>query len=244
MAIDWRVNVLGSAGSTQDLAHDAAEAGTAEGYVIQALQQSAGRGRHGNEWESPMGNLYFSFVLRPEKSAPDQVGQLAFVVALALSAAIDPYYDSKAHRKTLKWPNDILVNGLKISGILLESNINQSFETEYLVVGVGVNVFATPEGAIGLDEIKEKPVYVNVFRDEFLAQFSRVYGLWQEKGFAPIREEWLKQAHGLGGPICVRLPEVSYKGTFEGLDENGALLLDQEGQQRTFTAGEVHFGDI
>ncbi|MCB1529827.1 MAG: biotin--[acetyl-CoA-carboxylase] ligase [Rhodospirillales bacterium] len=244
MGIDWRVNVVGSASSTQDLAQDAAEAGTAEGYVIQALQQTAGRGRHGNDWLSPMGNLYLSFVLRPERLAPGHAGQLAFVTAVALSDAMGAYLDPERHCKTLKWPNDILVDGLKISGILLESNIKNDSEIEYLVVGVGVNVFAPPEGAAGLDALKEKPVYVNVFRDDFLACFAESYGLWREKGFAPIREEWLKQAHGLNGPMSVRFPEVSYSGIFDGLDESGALLLDQEGRTRTFTAGEVYFGNV
>jgi BirA family biotin operon repressor/biotin-[acetyl-CoA-carboxylase] ligase len=241
MTIKWNVTVLGTAESTQDLVRTAALSGEGEGYAVQSLQQTKGRGRHGNEWDSPMGNLYLSVLLRP-KSGPETAGQMAFVVALALSAAIDPYIDPAKDRKSLKWPNDILIGGLKISGILLETNLKGIAAIDYLIVGTGVNIFAPPEGRVGLDSLKTKPVYVNVFRDEYLAQLAVYYDLWTKKGFAPIREEWLKQAHGLGQALKVRLPEITYEGTFEGIDDSGALLLKADGKVRTFTAGEVHFG--
>lgn len=242
--IHWDIQVLGTAESTQDLAREAAERGAPEGGVVQALQQTSGRGRHGNVWDSPMGNLYMSAVLRPACS-PERAGQLAFVVALALSAAMDPYLDPERHRKTLKWPNDILIDGLKISGILLESNIktkNKTATLDYVILGTGVNIFAPPEGAAGLDSLKTRPVYVNVFRDEYLAQLSACVKLWQEKGFAHIREAWLKQAHGLNSPMRARLADGrEYKGTFAGLDPEGALLLESGKRTELIRAGEVYF---
>lgn len=241
MTISWNVTVVGTAESTQDLVRRAASDGAAEGYAVQALQQTRGRGRHGNEWDSPMGNLYVSALLRP-KNAPGDMGQMGFVVALALSAAMDAYIDPAKHAKTLKWPNDILIDNLKISGILLESAVAAGGAMDWLIVGTGVNIFAPPEGRIGLDNIKTKPVFVNVFRDEYLEKLGHYYDLWQEKGFAPIREEWLQQAHGLGRPLKVRLPEVTYAGNFEGINETGALLLRADGAVKTFTAGDVHFG--
>lgn len=241
MTITWNPTVVGTADSTQDLVRRAATAGEAEGYAVQALQQTKGRGRHGNEWDSPMGNLYLSALLRP-KTAPGDMGQMGFVVALALSAAMDSYIDPAKNTKTLKWPNDLLIDGLKISGILLETATAENGTVDWLIVGTGVNIFAPPEGRIGLDNIKTKPVFVNVFRDEYLEKLGFYYDLWQQKGFAPIREEWLKQAHGMGRPMTVRLPEVSYDGNFEGIDESGALLLKAGGAVRTFTAGDVHFG--
>ena len=105
-----------------------------------------------------------------------------------------------------------------------------------------MNILAPPEGRIGLDSVKKRPVFINVFRDDYLARLAQYYTLWREKGFAPIREEWLQQAHGLGQALTVRLPEVTYEGIFEGIDESGALLLKTGGQTRHFTAGEVHFG--
>ncbi len=95
-----------------------------------------------------------------------------------------------------------------------------------------------------MQEVINKPIYVNVFRDEFLQAFSDVYDVWKNKGFAPIRETWLKHAHGLNEAMTVRLPQETFKGMFDGVDDTGALLvLLEDGTQRTVQAGEVHFGN-
>jgi len=236
----WRVQVIGTTPSTQDTVRALADAGEPEGMAIQALQQTKGRGRHGNDWASPMGNLYMSLLLRPSCKA-DKAGQMAFVVALALSEAMGEVMEP-SHTKTLKWPNDILIDGKKISGILLETKLDKHDRVDYLIIGTGVNIFAAPEGATGLDQIKKEPVFVNKFRDLYLQKLLDYYTSWQNKGFAPIREAWLKQAHGLDQNMKIRLPEITYEGVFEGIDENGALLAKIDGTQRSFTAGEVHFG--
>lgn len=235
----WRPQVLGTTPSTQDMVKNMADAGEPEGLAIQSLQQTGGRGRHGNTWTSPMGNLYVSALLRPN-CTPTKAAQLAFVAAVALSDAMDEVIED-GHAKTLKWPNDILVNGQKISGILLESALKDKV-VDYVVIGTGVNIFAPPEGAIGLDSIKKNPVFVNIFRDMYLSKLLTRYNEWKDKGFASIREAWLKQAHGLGQDMTIRLPEISYNGVFKGIDDNGSLLAEIDGQSRVFTAGEVHFG--
>lgn len=237
----WRVQVLGTTPSTQDVVHGLAETGEPEGLAIQALQQTKGRGRHGNTWSAPMGNLYISKLLRPSCRA-DKAGQLAFVVAVALSDAIDEIIED-GHIKTLKWPNDILIDGKKVSGILLESKLDKHDRVDYLIVGTGVNIFAPPEGAAGLDSIKKERLAVNTFRDLFLDKLHARYMSWQDKGFAEIRGSWLKQAHGLGQEMSIRLPEITYRGVFDGIDDNGTLIATVDGERRTFTAGEVHFGD-
>ncbi len=237
----WRIQVLGTTPSTQDMVRGLADNGEAEGLGIQALQQTKGRGRHGNNWVSPMGNMYLSVLLRPSCKA-DKAGQMAFVVALALSDAIGEIIE-EGHTKTLKWPNDILIDGKKVSGILLESKIDAHGRVDYLIIGTGVNIFAAPEGAIGLDAIKQERIAINTFRDLYLEKLQERYISWQDKGFAQIREAWLKQAHGLGAILKIRLPEIAYEGVFEGIDESGALMATIDGEKRTFTAGEVHFGD-
>lgn len=236
----WRVQVIGTAPSTQDTVRNLADAGEPEGLAIQALQQTKGRGRHGNDWASPMGNLYLSVLLRPSCKAV-KAGQMAFVIALALSEAMGEVIEP-SHTKTLKWPNDILIDGKKISGILLETKLDKHDRVDYLIIGTGVNIFAAPEGAMGLDQIKKEPVFVNKFRDLYLQKLLEHYTVWQNKGFAPIREAWLKQAHGLGQNMKIRLPEVTYEGVFDGIDETGALLATIDGTPRSFTSGEVHFG--
>jgi BirA family biotin operon repressor/biotin-[acetyl-CoA-carboxylase] ligase len=237
----WRVQVLGTTPSTQDMVRNLAETGEPEGLAIQALQQSKGRGRHGNDWVSPMGNLYISKLLRPSCKA-DKAGQMAFVTAVALSDAIDEVIED-GHVKTLKWPNDVLIDGKKVSGILLESKLDKHGRIDYLIVGTGVNIFAPPEGAVGLDAIKKERIAINTFRDLYLEKLLARYISWQDKGFAEIRHTWLKQAHGLGQDMKIRLPEITYHGVFEGIDDNGTLIATVDGEKRTFTAGEVHFGE-
>lgn len=238
----WRVQVLGTTPSTQDVVRGLADTGEPEGLAVQALQQTKGRGRHGNDWVSPMGNLYLSVLLRPSCKA-DKAAQMAFVVALALSEAMDDVLED-GHAKTLKWPNDILIDGRKISGILLETRLDPHGRVDYLIIGTGVNIFAPPEGTEGLDRIKKERLAVNTFRDLYLSKLLVHYKVWQDKGFAPVREAWLKQAHGLGSAMKIRLPEITYEGTFEGIDENGALLATVGGAPKIFTAGDVHFGDL
>lgn len=237
--IDWRITVTGQVPSTQDLVRVAAEGGEPEGFVVQALQQTGGRGRHGNVWASPMGNLYMSLLLRPDCAA-GEAGQVAFIVALALSKAMDEFMNTDNHTKTLKWPNDILIDGKKVSGILLESEINDG-HCDYLVVGIGVNILAYPEDRIGLDAVKKKPVPIHPFRDRVLAHLSDYMEGWRAHGFSPIREEWMKQAHGLDKPMTIRLPEVSYPGILKGIDEHGGLIAEIDGQIKRFTSGDVHF---
>lgn len=241
MTLEWRFDVYQKVLSTQNYVHDAIALGEEEGLVVQALQQQGARGRHGNQWDAPIGNLYMSILLRPKCNLA-QAGQLAFVIAVALSEALDEYIDPQKHKKTLKWPNDILVDNRKISGILLESDVRKN-QLNAIVAGIGLNIFKAPDFAVALNDVAKDPVYVNKVRDKFLDKLGATYALWQEKGFAPIHEAWLKQAHGLGNPITARLPDKSYKGIFKGLTDEGSLILDQDGTDKIIHAAEVHFGE-
>lgn len=240
MPIDWRFDLYQKVLSTQNYVHDAIALGEPEGLVVQTLQQQGARGRHGNKWDAPIGNLYMSILLRPHCDLA-QAGQLAFVIAMALSDALDDYIDPKKHSKTLKWPNDILIDNRKISGILLESDIREN-KLNAIVAGIGLNIFKAPELAVALNDIAKEPVYVNKVRDNILDKLGIYYDIWQEKGFAPIREAWLKQAHGIGQPITARLPEVSFKGVFKGITDEGSLILDMDGTDKIIHAADVHFG--
>ena len=233
--IDWRIQTFASLPSTQDVVKQAILNQENEGLVVQALKQPAGRGRHGKVWEGPIGNLYMSLLLQPNKPQ-ENYGELAFVIAVALSKALDSFIDLDKHKKTLKWPNDILINGLKNSGILLE------VEEEALIVGIGLNIFSKPDFAICLNDVAKEPLFINKVRDHILQEISHYYQQWQNDGIAAIRLNWLRQAHGLGNDITARLPKETYKGIFEGLSEDGALILKQENDERVFiSAGEVHF---
>ena len=241
--MNWKIEVFDKLPTTQDLAIARAEEGAAEGSVIQSMLQSAGRGRHGNEWQSPLGNLYMSFLLRP-MCRPDLAGQISFVIGLALSAAMDPYVPAP-YKKTLKWPNDILIDGKKCAGILLESRLSSDGLVESLVIGMGVNIHAAPEGCAGLQAIAgpEKRLAVHRFRDEVLVRVAECYDGWKSAGFDPARRDWLAQAHGLNHKISARLQEQTIKGIFRDIDPDGALILeDGSGKNIAIRAGEVYFG--
>lgn len=245
MTIDWTIETFAVLPSTQDEVKDRAlEDGADEGLVIQALTQSEGRGRHGNAWVSPMGNLYMSVLLRPLCTA-DLAGQISFIVALAVSAAMDEFM-VEGHKKTLKWPNDILIDGKKCAGILLESELSPKGLVGHLVIGVGVNILSAPEERIALKEVSgENRLAVHPFRDRVLHHLDAFYHVWKAEGFAPIRKAWLAQAHGIGHKMSARLPQREEKGIFRDIDESGALILETSGhKQIVIRAGEIYFDEL
>lgn len=244
MSIDWNIETFAVLTSTQDEAKvraldDAAD----EGLVVQSLTQSAGRGRQGNQWTSPMGNLYMSVLLRPLCTA-DLAGQISFVVALAVSAAMDEFIVA-GHEKTLKWPNDILIDGKKVAGILLESELSPKGLVGHLIIGVGVNVLSAPEGRVALKEVSgENRLAVHPFRDRVLHHLDQFYALWKAEGFGPIRKLWMAQAHGVGQTLTARTPQREEKGVFKEMDEAGGLILEiSENKQIVIRAGEIYFDE-
>ena len=221
--------------STNDDAKLAAEAGAAEGLVIWALEQKAGRGRQGRQWESPAGNLYASLLLRPP-TARMEWGRYSFVAALAIDDCVRGFFPHSLVE--LKWPNDVLVGGKKISGILLESG------EDFLVVGMGLNVLHSPENplypATSLSAEQAAPPPLEDILTNFLKAFSAWYDLMNVEGFAPIRAAWL--AHARKGTVRVRLDQGEIQGQFVDLDENGALrLLLADGTEKSVNTGDVFF---
>lgn len=236
-AEEWKVHTYASLPSTQDYIRELAAEGFPEGTVMQALTQTKGRGRHGRVWESPMGNLYMSVLLRPGCRA-DEAGQLSFVAAVALSEAIGEVM-APGHVKTLKWPNDILIDDRKVAGILLESELAADGRVEAIIMGMGVNIHAPPEGAAGLQAVShEITVPVNRFRDSALEKLKAHYGDWKKHGFAPVREAWMKQAHALGQEIAVRAGSRESRGVFEGIGETGGLLIRSAEGLASFTGAD------
>lgn len=235
MSIAFKVHTYASLPSTQDYVKELAEEGLPEGIVVQCLEQRKGRGRHGREWNSPIGNLYMSVLLRPDCPA-GEAGQISFVAAVALSAAMDGVLE-KGHSKTLKWPNDILIDGKKVSGILIEK------EGDAYVLGMGVNILAAPEGAISLKQVSgDNRLAIHPFRDSALVKFAHYYGLWRTEGFAPIRRQWLAQAHGLGEKLAVEIAGSKKEGIFRDIDEKGFLVVEgADGKTFDINSGEVYF---
>ena len=196
------------------------------GTIVWAREQTAGRGRRGRPWASPPGNLYCSVLLRPRPPRADW-GQVSFVAAVALAEAVARAAPGVSPR--LKWPNDVLVAGRKLAGILLEA------DGDALVAGIGVNVASHPDGATSLAR-EGATADVAALLTEVATALLDWLERWEAAGFAPVRAAWLERAVGLGGAVQVRLADETLSGTFAALDEQGALVLDGG---RRISAGDV-----
>lgn len=229
----WRLVALQSVGSTNDEAARLADDGTPEGTVVWAREQQGGRGRRGRAWASPPGNLYSSTVLRPDCPAA-RAAELGFVAALAVGDLVP---SGRAVR--LKWPNDVLVDGGKIAGILLESAVSQSGHVLHVIAGIGINVAFAPE----LPDMRYPGAAlggtVEAALEALTAGLAARLAQWRREGFESIRAAWLAQAGPLGAEVDVRLGDGLASGRFAGLGHDGALLLDTADGPRRIVSGEL-----
>ena len=233
-------------GSTNAHATSLAPGLNGPAWVI-AGQQTEGRGRRGRPWQSPAGNFYGSLVFRPEGS-PDKIALRSFVAALALHDACTGL-TGLPQVFSLKWPNDVLLNGGKLAGILLES-AGQGGRVSHLVIGIGVNLIACPSpeavepGAVppvsmlGETGLRIAPARFGLHLAAAYAQWEAVFAT---AGFDPIREAWLSRAARLGEVIRARIGTTERRGIFETVDRNGALVLTVDGTREAIPAADVFF---
>ena len=205
--------------------------------------QTAGRGRRGRAWDSPSGNLMTTLYL-PHAPEPKQAGQLAFVAGLALETTVRHFIGEGAS-VSLKWPNDVLIDGKKASGILLEST-QQDPQRRWLAIGLGLNLAThpqdTPYPATNISAITGKSVSNLQALEVLAAAFEGLYQQWKMGGFAPVLQAWRAVAHGIGGPLVARLENQTIEGIFQDIDETGALQLqDPAGVMHVIDAGDVFF---
>jgi BirA family biotin operon repressor/biotin-[acetyl-CoA-carboxylase] ligase len=242
MTLQFRVEHIAEIDSTNDAVRQRAQAGEAEGLVIRADRQTAGRGRRGRHWESPPGNLFVSILLRPERPLAE-AATLGFVAAVALGHVIRPLVRNLVEHK---WPNDLLIDGKKATGLLLEAAGRPDGSVDWVVLGIGVNISSHPDQALypttdlwsqGADRIAPA-----VLLEAFLGRFGPAYREWRSVGFPACRGAWLEHAAGLGGPIIARLERETIEGRFVDLDPTGALVMQlADGSVRRIAAGDVFF---
>jgi BirA family biotin operon repressor/biotin-[acetyl-CoA-carboxylase] ligase len=223
---------------------------------IVAHVQSAGYGRRGQAWRGVRGDFAGSLIFRvpvgegrQNKSVGEgrsarahatSLGQVSFVAALAVASALDDILRMPS-LISLKWPNDVLIDGGKAAGLLLE-RIEDGRGTA-LVIGVGVNVVSAPRdlpyrAARLIDFAHDIPAPA-ALAAQIDGHFWRYYADWKKNGFEGVRRLWLERAGGLGDSIRVRLPHEELEGAFEGLDEYGGLILRLGAGRRIISAGEV-----
>jgi len=246
--INWSITTVQSATSTSDLAKRAAANGAPSGHAFLAIEQTAGRGRHGRHWDSQKGGMYLSVLLRP--SVPiDQWFALSFAASLAVLEAVRAKLvthlsPAEMPQTGLKWPNDVIVAGGKISGILLE------VDGKALIVGSGINI--APVGQMESQNIA--PIALaDVWPDgagalpqphdlatAYLDRLAFWYDRFCQSGFDPIRDAWLENALFLGMRVAVQCDTKALSGVFHDLGMDGTmLLLDDSGQTRHITTGDV-----
>jgi BirA family biotin operon repressor/biotin-[acetyl-CoA-carboxylase] ligase len=213
-----------------------AASGAAEGLWLRAERQTAGRGRQGRAWESPSGNLYATTLVRLRAGDPP-APTLALVAAVALDEAVRLWLPEGAPL-AIKWPNDLLLGGAKLSGILLERG------GDAVVIGFGVNLAHHPEGlerAVTNIVAHAPAPPADAFLEALADSFARWLGRWRGEGLAPVRDRWQARAHPPGTPLTARLPDGSaHDGLFDRLDQHGALIL----RLADGTTHAIHAGDV
>ena len=209
---------------------------------VLGLEQTAGRGRRARAWASPRGNFHASLLLAPSEP-PARIALRSFAASLALRDALSQLTGTP-QAFALKWPNDVLCNGGKLAGILLEANLPA------LAIGIGVNLIAAPDPSL-LDPDALRPVTLlqetglRIPPETFLAALAAAYQHWEttftSQGFAPLKDAWLQSAARLNEPIRARTGTETRHGTFRGLDDDGALLLQTPEGLQSIPAAEVFF---
>jgi BirA family transcriptional regulator, biotin operon repressor / biotin---[acetyl-CoA-carboxylase] ligase len=232
------ISYLQVTGSTMDIARERAQAGVPEGFVAMAEEQTAGRGRLGRVWVAPPGvNLSVSVLLRP---TPGQIKRLGMVTPLAVAEAVA---DVSGLSPTLKWPNDVRINGRKLCGILIEAAMLGDVPS-FAIVGIGLNVnldaAAHPEVA-GIATSIAAELGCPISREQTLAALLNALERHYDRDDAPaLRQEWRSRLETLGQEVAVTFAGHTERGVAEDVDEEGSLLLRlPDGRLATFPAGEV-----
>jgi BirA family biotin operon repressor/biotin-[acetyl-CoA-carboxylase] ligase len=232
--------------STNDEAQRLAEAGAPAGLVVCAAEQTRGRGRHGRTWASPPGNLYASVLLRPD-CALAVAGQLSLVASVALAEALVRIGPPEVE-PTLKWPNDVLIDGAKTAGLLLEGANRADGRADWVIIGSGVNIVSCPDDTPYPATCLERHGFTTLrpldVLGAYLVELDRWLGRWRRAGFGAVRSAWLARGHGLGSEVRLRLEGNEVGGRFLDLTHTGSLLLEQAGgRRREIAAGEVFYQD-
>ena len=231
--------------STNAEARRRAEAGEAGPQWIAALNQTSGRGRRGRAWETGSGNLAATLLMVTDRTAAE-AAQLSFVAALAAADLAERFVG--ADLVSVKWPNDLLIDGRKAAGILVESGARPDGRI-WLAVGIGINLAAAPMAAerpssTFVEHMSGPPPSPQDALEVLATAFETWRSLWASRGFAAIAQGWTLRAHGLGQACVARLPQETVEGIAEGMAADGALRLRlPDGQIRRITAGDVFFGD-
>lgn len=251
MALDARIEWLSTVDSTNAEAFRRAESGEAGPLWIGAAEQRDGRGRRGRAWVTGAGDLAASLLFQPREwrptATPIEIATLSYVASLSVTDVIEDVGIQSPAR--LKWPNDVLLGGSKVAGVLLEAR------GPALAIGVGVNLMGAPESGEMPEERAEAPpagalcaftVALQELRAERIlerlaARFQDRFAAWVKGGFQVIREPWLARAERFQATVQARLPHETIEGRFVDVDDDGALVLQTSAGRRRIHAADVYW---
>lgn len=223
--------------STNDEALLFSNSTTDEKFIISSQEQTQGRGRRGRCWTALKGNLFFSQGIPFDSK---YIGHLIFITSLSLYQTIYELLP-KEHNLHLKWPNDVLINNCKVSGILIEKGSN-----DYYIIGIGVNICSFPKDNPMLypaTSLKDNGINIDrlAFMKSYINKFDDNYKIWKTSGFDLIKTQWLLAVKGLGEPVNVKLENRELNGIFEGIGAQGELLLKSDDKSHKIYAGDIFY---
>jgi len=234
-------------GSTNTEAKLLAEQGAKSGTLVVADMQTAGKGRRGRKWVSPAGtNIYYTLLLKPQ-FAPEKASMLTVVMALAVAEGLRKTLPLEVAEKVgIKWPNDIVVEGKKVCGILTEMSAEQDY-IQYVVIGVGINVFRQEfaeelvEKATDLETVCGQRPSRSTLLVAIMSAFEELYESFQkEESLKGVKDRYQRLLVNIGREVCVLDPKGEYRASCEGITDSGELIVRlPEGEQRIVYAGEV-----
>ncbi len=243
LPLGYTLHVFDVLHSTMEEAHTLASKGAPAGTIVLASQQMKGRGRFGRPWISLPGNLSISIVLYPQIPL-QRVPELGFVLAIAVGNTLMSYLPASLQVR-YKWPNDILLNGCKIAGLLLETEPRihdvQAFP-QWTIAGIGVNITNfPPDLPFPTTSLAHHKIFVPSlnFLSSFCLFLDKMLRLWREEGFLAIQKRWLSHAWGVSKKVVVH-GSRNIQGSFYGLSAEGAFILeDSLGVKHTILASEM-----
>jgi len=241
-----KIYAFWSVGSTNEFAYSRASQGEMEGTLVIAEQQSKGRGRKFRSWDSPFNKgLWFSLILRPELPA-SRAGLVPYLAGVSVAQAVE---NSLSLKSSVKWPNDLLLNGRKYCGILSEVEF-ENRQIRFIILGIGINVNHKNEDFPA--EFREQATSLRIEsgllidRSQLLAeviwQLEQNYIIMKQQGFEIIVDNWKKRCPQLGKLVTIVQDDKNFQGIFEQLNDEGCMLLrTQDGQLKKIVAGDITF---
>ncbi|MDE7547437.1 biotin--[acetyl-CoA-carboxylase] ligase [Acetobacter fabarum] len=235
----WRLTCFDELPSTSDYCLNACRSGgSVAGLAVLARRQTKGRGSRGRTWLDGGQGLALSVVFDGAHAGPEALGGWPFVASLGFYDGLLRALPTARSHLMIKWPNDILLDGCKMGGILIER------EDPYVLIGLGANLVSAPDPGVLGRQVACLAHYgvvpdVEVVARHVLDGLAFWSGQWRQKGFAAIRAAWLERAHPVGTPLVVQGGTTYEKGLFAGLASDGRLLLDTEDGMKTIATGDI-----